>query len=312
MNPSTWSAPSAVLVSHNSSSYMLLRELLRPMGWSVHSVTDSVTEVSRLARMGEVSLVIILDQIELPASYIARRLLSDPFGRTLPVLAFFLQHHIFEEKALKSMLSSGVVLPMPLTPARFHPAFKSLIQMWDVKPYLNLRQMMYQNWKPRNYDQIEAVFLKFIKEQVLLDIIVPPYAALLRRKNQFATAEKLLLQCVSQNPSHLGLLIVLGEHYIKAGSPEVALKLFKNAFVSFNHTTAVLFDLVQCLLVLGELSKAQELLLTLLNRGVQTESCAVAQAKIFFAQGRSTEAERSLMAVDGVYSRMKRSWNWKS
>ena len=310
MKSSTWPNPVAVLVSKDSNSNMLMRELLRPLGWSLHGSTDDVREVATLARKGEISLAIIIDRVELPMSVMLRRILSDPFGRTLPILAFVLQHHSSERKAVESLLTSGIVHNMPLTPSNFQPAFQSLIRKWDVPPLATLRGLMYQNRNPKSFSQLEAVFSKFVSANKLLYLALPPYAALLRRRNKFGEAENKLLDAVKKDPGNIGVLIALGEHYIKAGSPGVGLKLFRSVFTSFNHTSMVLFDMLQTMLIMGELERCQDVLITLMNRGILLEECALTQAKIYFAQGRRVDAERSLTVLEGSFRKMRQSWDW--
>ena len=303
---SSWQKQTAVVISDSPNMHMLLRELLRPYSWTVSESTSSSKTATNLVRMGAANLIIIDDSLKSPAYLNARYLMADPVTLCTPKLSFLLSARDSEEQAMLKMGIASVVFK-PLTPAKFVPGFAALLRAWEKEPYLSLRRTNYLYLRGEETKAVMAL-ARLMQVPEVHSTCAQAIALHLRRSLKLKEAEKVLLTSLKRSPRELGTILALADLYLHAAMPKLAHKLLLGARTAFSQSMAMVPDLVQSALMLGQLDDAINSLNLVLKRGDIDEMTLSFLGRLMYAEGREGEAERVLTANGGHFKKLHASW----
>lgn len=303
---SSWQKQTAVVISDSPNMHMLLRELLRPYSWTVSESTSSSKIATNLVKMGAANLIIIDDSLKSPAYLNARYLMADPVTLCTPKLSFLLSARDTEEQAILKMGVSSVVFK-PLTPAKFVPGFAALIRNWEKEPYVSLRRTNYLYLRGEETKAVMAL-ARLMQVPEVHSICAQAIAMYLRRSQKLKEAEKVLLTSLKRSPRELGTILALADLYLHAAMPKLAHKLLLGARTAFSQSMAMVPDLVQSALMLGQLDDAIQSLNLVLKRGDIDEMTLSFLGRLIYAEGREGEAERVLTTNGGHFKKLHAGW----
>jgi hypothetical protein len=303
---STWPKQTAIVVSDSPNVHMLLRELLRSYGWGVVDSTPSVDRAIAYVRQGGAYLVIADDTLAMPATRVLRMLLSDPVTVCTPTLTFLLEAHKGETSAL-ARIGRPAIIDKPLTPSKFLPGFVELIRTWEREPYLTLRganQALLSGDVGRGF----RLLAQMTEQEAVQQTAAQALALHLRRKGKIKEAEALLLGMLKRAPRDLGTIFALADLYLHAAMPKLAHRLLVGAKSAFGNSLAVVPDLVQAALMMGDLEDAIRSLYLLLGASEAEDETMNFLARLLFAEGREQEAERVLLNNRAAFKRVQSGW----
>ena len=303
---SSWQKQTAVVISDSPNMHMLLRGLLRPYSWTVSESTSSSKIATNLVKTGAANLIIIDDSLKSPAYLNARYLMADPVTLCTPKLSFLLAARDTEEQAMLKLGVSSVVFK-PLTPAKFVPGFSALIRNWEKEPYLSLRRTNYLYLRGEETKAVMAL-ARLMQMPEVHSTCAQAIALYLRRSQKLKEAEKVLLTSLKRSPRELGTILALADLYLHAAMPKLAHKLLLGARTAYSQSMAMVPDLVQSALLLGQLDDAIHSLNLVLKRGDIDEMTLSFLGRLMYAEGREGEAERVLSANVGYFKKLHASW----
>jgi tetratricopeptide (TPR) repeat protein len=272
----------------------------------VEPTSQSIEGAVEAVNSGRAYLIIVDDTVEEPAVSALRQLISDPICCCTPILSFLLDQHLGDAAALARM-SPLEIVGKPLTPSKFLPAFKSLVQKWETWQFLTLR-MGIQQYLRAGLEPGQVAMKKLVGLENILPIVAQNLSIMFRNRGELVDAEKILLHALKKNPKDLGLMLSLGDLYMNCSMPKMALRLFQGARTIYGDTMAVYPDLVQAALSLGRFQEAAEFLATMHRRDFRTSETLDFLTRVNFAEGRLAEAEKILANKTGLYRKIQATW----
>ncbi len=294
-------------MSHSPNLPMLLKELLRSYSWHVEETTHTISGALDAVRNGRAFLFIVDDTIEEPAVSTIRQLLTDPISCCTPILSFLLEHHQNEAAAL-SKFGNVEIVPKPLTPSKFLPGFRSLVQKWESRPYLALRMGINQHLRfgPEiGHNSMK----KMLNIDSIFALVAQNMSLHYRSYGNIADAEKILLYALKKNPKDLGLTLSLGDLYMHCAMPRLAFRLFQSARQVYGDSMAVLPDLTQAALILGDFSTAVTLLTIMYRKEFKVDETLDFLTRAQFAEGRISDAEKTLAIKKAHFKKLLEAWH---
>ena len=128
-----------------------------------------------------------------------------------------------------------------------------------------------------------------------------------RSLGKLKQAETILLGALKRAPRDLGLMIAIGDFYMHASMPKLAYRFFAGARNSFPQSMAVIPDLIQTNILMGNLDDAITHLYSMYKQGY-VHPVQDYLARTLFAEGRDEEAERVMHNNKSVFARLQASW----
>ncbi len=303
---STWPRQAAIVISDSPNVHMLLRELLRSYNWTVIDSTPSVDRARELVRQGQAFLVITDDTLQVPSVRHVRYLLSDPLTVCTPVLTFLLEAHKNETTSLTKMGRPQIV-DKPLTPSKFVPGFVQLVKTWEKEPFVSLRKANYQFLGGNDATGLRTL-VKLMETGEVSALCAQSVALHLRRQGKVKEAEKVLLALLKRFPRELGPMMALADLYMHTAMPKLAYRLLIGARGSFGQSMAMMPDLVQAALMMGQIDDAISSLMLMLKAGLADDDSMQFLARLLFAEGREVEAERLLASNRAAFKKIQAAW----
>lgn len=303
---SSWPRQTAIVVSDSPNVHMLLRELLRSYGWSVIDSTPSVERAVTMLRQGQAFLVITDDTPTTPAVKLVRYLLSDPIAVGTPVLSFLLESQKHETAAM-SRMGRPQIVDKPLTPSKFIPGFVNLVKTWEKEPLATLRRANYQFLAGNDGVGMRALD-KLIEVDSIHQLVAQSASLHHRRAGKVKDAETTLLSSLKRSPHDLGLMVALADLYMHSAMPKLAHRLLAGARTRHAQSMAVVPDLVQAALLMGNVEDAIVNLYSMLKAAYMEEETSNYLARLLFAEGREAEAERVLNNNKNAFKRIQSGW----
>ena len=287
--------------------HLLLRELLRPYSWTVIDSTPRVDQAVNAVKSGLAFLIILDDSVDVPVTGHLRNLICDPVTSIVPTLAFASDSAHNDRKAL-SWFGAHQVVDKPLTPSKFLPGFQHLVKRWESQPYVTLRKASYALMsgaddvaiqvldKLRTLGPIQGVATRCLATHVL-------------RRGNIREAESMLLDSLKQEPRDLSTMVALGDLYMNAAMPKLAYRLFLGARNAYSSSLAVLPDLVQSSLMLGQMDDAITFLYQMHRENFMPQITGRYLSRLLFSQGREAEAEKVLNNNRVALEKLRKSWH---
>ena len=283
----------------------MLRELIRSFGWTISESTSSIESGVNAIQQGLGYILIVDDSVELPALAATRYLLNDATTCLTPTLCFIQESNRPEAIAM-TRIGRPEVTEKPLTPSKFLPAFSKLIKRWESAPWIGLRQSVYQANNGNLATSIKGL-IAATQDNVVHSLAAISLAHTFRSLGKLKQAETILLGALKRAPRDLGLMIAIGDFYMHASMPKLAYRFFAGARNSFPQSMAVIPDLIQTNILMGNLDDAITHLYSMYKQGY-VHPVQDYLARTLFAEGRDEEAERVMHNNKSVFARLQASW----
>lgn len=301
----SWPKQSAIVISNTPNMHMMLRELIRGFGWTVTEATTSVELAVSTIQQGLAHLLIVDDNVDLPALSVMRYLLNDATTCLTPTLCFVQESNKAEIPALQR-IGRPELTDKPLTPSKFLPAFTKLVKRWESSPWINMRQAVYQANNGNLATSIKSL-IAATENNVVQSLAAVSLAHTFRSLGKLKQAETILLGGLKRSPRDLGLMVAIGDFYMHAGLPKMAHRFFAGARNAFPQSMAAIPDLIQANILLGNLDDAIIHLYSMYKQGY-IHPIQDYLARVLFAEGRDEEAERVLHNNKSIFARLQASW----
>ena len=303
----SWPQQLAVVVSESPNLHMVVRELVRSAGWRVLDAVDSADRAVDLVRKGEAFLIILDDSPRVPATSLIRQIVSNPITLCTPILAFLTEAHRHEAAAFATLGRTASTVK-PLTPSKFAPAFSNMIRNWEKAPLLSLRRANYLFLAGKDADGFKALG-RLMDFPGVGPVASQSLALHLRSLGKTKEAETVLLKTLKKSPRDLGTVIALAHLYQEAAMPALALRLLSGVRNTYQNSVTMVPDMVHCHLQLGSLGEAITLLDAQVKAGDQDLVTTAILARLLFAEGRESEAERALVDSKALFKRLQGGWS---
>jgi tetratricopeptide (TPR) repeat protein len=203
------------------------------------------------------------------------------------------------------------VVAKPLTPSKFLPGFRNLLTKWETRQYLALRMGIHQYLR-HGQDAGHNSMKKLLGLDEIFPLVAQNMSLIYRAKGSLGDAEKILLHALKKNPKDLGLMLALGDLYLKCSMPKMAYRLFQGARIVYGDSMAIFPDLAQAAMLLGELHEAANILLTMYRKEFRVDDTLDFLTRVQMADGRIAEAEKALANKKGHFRKLFESWNQAS
>ena len=286
---------------------MFLKEVVRSIGWHVIKVTPHAREAIACVNRGEACLIVIDDSLQEPAISLVRQMMPFIAYFTTPVFAFVRDEHKFETIVLEKMGQIGII-DKPLTPSRFLPAFTRLIRQWETREYTTLRMCSYRYAELKDTQQFKGWLTKLTGLEALRHAAAAALAKVLLEEGSLREAERILLDALKRNPKNLTTVLTLGDLYLGAALPDVALRFFLSAHRSHEYSCGILPDVIQARMMLNRISEVLQDLEEMSRKHYMREQINPMLARLYLSQGRSKEAREILREKRGLFNHMQKSW----
>lgn len=302
-----WPARNITIISNCNQLPMQIKNIVKLYGWDIISITSEVNEAIKSISSGKSQMLIVDDSTEKPSTYIIRHFLTDPILTATPILSFLTAAHQSNSAAL-SRLTPTKIISRPLIPTEFTEGFNKLVALWETQSFTALRMAtnLHIQGKPR-----EAVIaLNKLKGIQHISSLAHRSLALSHLKNDHpSVAEKILLTTLKKNPRDLGSMLLLGSIYMNFAMPYLAKKIFSSAFNLFGESIAILPDLIQSLIQMGEIEEAIGLLMFMHKESALPEETKKILASLLMAKGKKL-AVKTLYEQDRIFlNRISKEWN---
>jgi Tfp pilus assembly protein PilF len=285
---------------------MVLREILRGLGWTICDLTSSATKALAYIRQGEAKMIILDDTVSMPSLYAARYLMTEPVAVCTPILGLLLPVHATESTVLSRL---GVYLcEKPLTPSKFTPIFNALLRHWEKEPFAALRQAN-THLLAGDYALATLALAKLMGDSATQHLSAHIIAVTLRKSGKLKDAEQVLLKSLKRNPRELTTILALVDLYLCGAMPHLAQKLLSSAQTLYPKSQLLVPDLVQANLMLGHIDAAIDQLSQVLKTNAADTLSVHFLARLLFAEGRETEAEKLLTAHDISFKKFHNAWH---
>jgi len=304
---SSWPAQGSIVLTRATNLHMLIRELVRSLGWTVTEATDSIQSALHSVRKGATTLLIVDDTPDFPAIETMRHLMRDPVGAITPTLVFAQDQTKAETPALQRLGRPSVV-EKPLTPSKFQPAFQSLVRRWDEGPWLSLRQAKYEIINGNLNSGLKQI-ARLSEQEAVHTLCATTLSIQLRTMGKIKEAETLLLNCLKRSPRDLGALMALGDLYIHTAMPKLAHRVFAGARNAYPGSMIPVADLMQAALMMGQIQDAIGYLYTMFKAAHQMDKVPQYLARLLYSEGREGEAEKVVNHNRAAFSRIQAAWN---
>jgi DNA-binding response OmpR family regulator len=303
---STWPKRSAILVGESAHLHALIRQFLKSFQWTVDIQTQSAEEALLEINQGRSYLVIIDDSEATPATEVIRHFASDPLGVLTPVLVLLGDGSLKERVNLSSALPVTVI-EKPLTPSKFGPGFKALLKRWESHDFLALRAAGLQ-WLKGRKDLAHALCERLLPREQVRSVASQFVALHLRLSGDIALAEQCLLTSLQKSPQDLGLMIALGDLYLRSAMPKMSRRILEAAKQNYGNSMLIVPDLAQASFMLGEFQEAATWLEIMLEQQYKEETVVTDISRIYFSLGEELKVMTALSSRRKKIEKMLKKW----
>lgn len=300
-----------ILADNKAGMGMLVRDLLRKFSWKAADCNYpdcTFDEIFGQMRLGNASCIIVDDYDIQPAPFVVRRLLTDQVTLYTPILVLLNESNIIEMESLNS-LGLVEVLQKPISFGNFKASFESMLLRWTKGVFSKLRNVGL-DFAAGNDKAAIATLLELNRIQAMQPYAAPGLALVLREREEYAKAEKILLGALRHHPKHLGLMVSLVELYLHFGMPDLALKVIASAERTFTGSLFWVIDKLQALLMLNKVDEMIPLFEQMQKRKYATELSQRYLPRCLMAEGFASEFER--MIKGNLATKYKSQWSGKS
>ncbi len=304
--PTSWLNHSAVIISDAPNLLMIMKELIKGYGWTVAEATPSVEHAAEVVMRGDASLIMIDDSVAKPSYRALRHLAANPITLATPTLVFLLESHSLETKMVETLGAPSVV-PKPLTPSKFQPAFSNLIKTWDKEPFVHLRRANYLTIQGQVSEGL-AILGKIKDHPLAYRFATSILASQLLKAQRIKDAETLLLKSFKKNPRDMLNILSLVDFYLQVSMPQFALKLLNSAQTIQPMSVTLAPDLMMTHLMLGNLQAAIKTISQTTRGGSPDEKSLSFLARLLLAEGQRDEAERLLSQSRTLFKKIETAW----
>lgn len=278
----------AVIVSEPGQNVALLsKEILKSLGVADAVVNNSPHEATQLISRGEASLILIDDTQARPAPILLRQLLRNPLAPITPTIVLLSEQYKHEAAAI-STLGRPMIIHKPLTPGRFSPGFKTLMNVWSKGTFAEVKKAA-QLISHGHMEPGMQILTELTRNQKAQPVIAPTISVLLRQSNNLQVAEKILLAALKSAPRDLGLILSLSDLYMHAAMPFTSLRLMKGVEAAYGNTMTSYMDRLQAYQMLGDLDSGIDLLQSMLSKELFVEETREHLLRLLFSQGNVSE-----------------------
>ena len=301
-----WPKQETIVVSENENFHMMVRQLIRSYHWKVQSTTNSIQQGLDCVKNGLADVMIIDDTRGLPALRMLRTLITDTVGLLTPVIYVTSEGEKNELTAIQN-LGRPEIVQKPFTPSKFVPCFVNLLNVWETKPYVDLRAAA-ADFIAGNGAQGVKTLAPLLEHKEVSSFVAQVIASRYRVLGKFKEAESLLLKNLQRNPRNLSVIFNLVDLYNDAAMPHLARRFLSSAYASFGKASCLVPDLVQTTILLGKLDEAIDFMMPLFQKNTLDDQSLFFLARLLLAEGRELEAEQVLTGHRNRFKKMIELW----
>jgi hypothetical protein len=254
----TWTNQSILLICEDHSYYSTLREILRPLHWSIlHHAVDFDSARTALTSI-DVDFIMIVESRKIIITEMLRVLHRTERGRLTPTLVITNFKETLDLQILQSIYGVRAVTK-PLIPNHFITVFEEMLNLWQTPALSALRRL---GKVPASVSPLQKIL---VLEKLGLDKHASSYAlqaitVIEAQHNNHREAEKRLLDAFRANPNNPPSLALCAWFYLDAKAPHFAAKFLSKLKQMSPKSVVLNIDLAITHLALGDLEKANEYL----------------------------------------------------
>lgn len=302
----TWATRGAVLVSTSENMYLVIKELVRGYRWNLVAVTANAEAAMRYVYANKASVIIIDDTTDNPSIASVRTIMSDPIGPLVPVMCLLMDKHDREAQPLEK-LGKIKVAPKPVTPTSFTPLYTGLLKLWETKQFVALRTVRNKVINAPLDVQVQG-FEKLEGLNQVAHLAIRAKALTLLKAGRVKEAEKECLNLLKDRPADLGLILTLGDIYMRAAMPALAHKLFASANNKFDGSLITLPDMVQTSYMIGKHDLAIECIRKMFNKEYLQDKNLAFLGRLLYSEGKFEEAALILGSHELIFKDLDDTW----
>jgi len=249
-----WPDRTAVLIGDEKNLYLVLKELLRALGWKIAVASGGVGAATQMKHEGSASCFIVVDTPTQPATEILRVLFKDSRTRLTPTIVitagFDRVDRLIYEKIFQVHISAK-----PVTANNLSAAFKSMVALWEQPVMTALRKVSAISDQGNAAKKIEVL------DRLTLHPTAMPFALasltqILIDQGQYREAEQKLLELCRTNPQNPAMLAYCAWFYLAARLPGQAVRFLTKLKNIAPTSTLLNLDTAAAYLSMGDFSQA--------------------------------------------------------
>ena len=249
-----WPNRTAVLIGDEKNLYLVLKELLRALGWQIAVASGGVGAATQMKHEGGASCFIVVDTPTQPATEILRVLFKDSRTRLTPTIVitggFDRVDRLIYEKIFQVHVSAK-----PVTANNLSADFKSLVTLWEQPVMTALRKVSAIADQGNSTTKIE------ILDRLTLHPTAMPFALasltqILIVQGQYREAEQKLLELCRTNPQNPAMLAYCAWFYLAARIPAQAVRFLTKLKTIAPTSTLLNLDTAAAYLSMGDFTQA--------------------------------------------------------
>jgi len=305
-----WQEKNAVILTNSENMYIVIKDLMQRVGWTVTVQAKNIQEVFQSLLSGQANLIVIDDHQDAPSTLAVRDIIAHPLGAITPMLVFLLDKNKKEHLPI-SNLAPLRVGPKPLTPTSFFNAFQSLIRLWEQQEMVALRLGWAKAVKTDPPSNI-AIFSRLMEIPSLRTLVSRPLALTYFKLGQVKEAEKILLTAIKEKPTDLGLVMTISHVYGNSAMEKLANRILKSAYVKNQDSNILIPDILQTAMLMGDYQQCINLLNTLINREFMPSYTSHILGRVLYGAGLHKQSAFILGNQDQIFRKIEAQWKQPS
>jgi DNA-binding response OmpR family regulator len=254
-----WPNKDVLLVCEDSNYFSIIREILRPLKWTVQLPTTNAQTTREKILSNTFGAIVIVDSGKLPATEILRMIFQSDRGRLCPILVLT-QFTESSDRQLFQKIFNVTISTKPIIPIKFMAAFKEMLLHWEQPAMHALRQLA--TIPPgHNTDTLKVSILeKLATDGNAAPVAIQAMMVIMTNQHLYREAEKKLLEYFRTWPGNVAVLAECAWFYLDSRAPHYALK-FLNKLKQIAPSSCILnLDLACAHIACGHLDQAIEAL----------------------------------------------------
>jgi tetratricopeptide (TPR) repeat protein len=284
-----WNNQTVVVLSDESNLFLIIRGLLRALGWAVDITTEQPVLALNEIINQRASCLIVVDTPTSPAAEQMRILFRNPIARLTPVMTLSgtsnKQDILIYNQIFKSAFASK-----PLTPNNFFPSFKKMLQTWEFPAMQALRRVSQNSQKMSDQEMIN-ILGALASDVSARALALEAEVAILVNNGKLKEAESKLIDEFKIKSNSIHAVTQLAWFYMKCHLPDQALKYFMKLKSAAPMSQIFNLDIASCHLACGNVKDAFAYLKSWHEAHAGNEFAEIQLAKIIVSQGLTSSAE---------------------